>query len=83
LGDLRTREENIEIDHQGTVSELETRQGTGIFLYSTLSRSAMMPNQPPTQQAQCSFPWDEADHSFPSKDLKNGGAITPLPNTSL
>jgi hypothetical protein len=56
-----------------------------IFLFSTASRLALGPTPPPV-------PWllvkkwqgCEADHLSPSNaEFKNGGAISPLPNTSL
>jgi hypothetical protein len=52
----------------------------GIFLYSTESRPALGPAQPPIQWVPgVKLPGHEADHS-PSASSENGGAITSLPN---
>jgi hypothetical protein len=60
-----------------------------IFLFSTASRAALGPNQPPIQRilvalsAEVKRPGREADHSLPSSaEVKKGGAIPPLPNMS-
>jgi hypothetical protein len=61
-----------------------------IFLFSTASRQALGPNQPSIQWVPGSSSLGvkrqgrEADHLSPSSDeIKNGGAIPPLPHTSL
>jgi hypothetical protein len=60
-----------------------------IFLFSTTSRPALRPTQPPIQWvprpicAEVKRPGREADHSPPSNgEVKNGGATPPLPHTS-
>jgi hypothetical protein len=59
------------------------------FLYSAASRSTLEPTQPHIQWAlgtifpRVKLPEREADHSPPSSaEVKNSGAITPLPHTS-
>jgi hypothetical protein len=94
--DLRTAERNLikfSIDIMplgygldGRVSNL----GRGkIYLFSTSSRSALGPTQPPIQWVPGAIspgvkrPGREADHSFTSgAEIKNDGAIPPLPHTS-
>jgi hypothetical protein len=50
----------------------DSRQGLGIFLFTTASRTALRPTQPPIQWVPGSLslglkrPWREADHSPPS-----------------
>jgi hypothetical protein len=64
----------------------DSRQGQNIFLFSTATRPALEPTQPPircvlaavspgvTRQGR------EADHSPPSNaEVKNGGATPPFP----
>jgi hypothetical protein len=65
----------------------DSRQGLEIFFYSTGSRSALGPTQPPIQWVLSSsspglnWPGHEADRSSLSNaKVKNGGAIPPLPN---
>jgi hypothetical protein len=67
----------------------DSRQGQEIFLFSTASRSALRPTQPPMQWVLVAFfpagktPGAVADHSLPSSaKVKNGGAIPPFPHTS-
>jgi hypothetical protein len=69
--------------------EFYSRQGQAIFLYSTASGPALGLTQPPTQWVPEALSpgvrWQllEADHSPPSgAEVKNGGAINPLPHTS-
>jgi hypothetical protein len=69
--------------------QLDSRQGYGIFLYSTSSRPALGSTQPPIQwtlgalSPGLKLPVREADHSAPSSaEVKNGGAIHLLPDTS-
>jgi hypothetical protein len=67
----------------------DSRQGQEIFLHFTISRPALGPTQPPIQWEPGAFspgvqwPRREADHSpSSSAEVKNGGAIPPLPGTS-
>jgi hypothetical protein len=60
-----------------------------MFLFSTASRPALGPTQPPIQWYRGLFPRGlkrqglEADHSPPSSaEVKKGGAIPPLPHMS-
>jgi hypothetical protein len=60
-----------------------------IFLYSIASRPVLGPTQPPIQgvpetiSLEVKLPGSEFDHSSPSNtEVKNGGAIPPLPYTS-
>jgi hypothetical protein len=64
----------------------ETWQGLGIFLFTTASRQALGPTQPPIQQVTGDLslgvkqPAREADHSPPSMPRSRmRGAISPLP----
>jgi hypothetical protein len=54
-----------------------------IFLFSTASRHALGPTEPPIQWLP-GVKWSEreADHSPSSDEVKNGGAIPPLPHVS-
>jgi hypothetical protein len=62
--------------------------GRSSILYSTESRPALGPTQPPNQWVPAPLspgvkrPGREADHSPPSSDVKNGGALPPLLHTS-
>jgi hypothetical protein len=65
-------------------------KGKEIFLYFTASRPILRPTQPPVQPVPGAHspgvkqPGHEADHSPPfSAEVKNGGAIPPLHDTSL
>jgi hypothetical protein len=69
-------------------SEFHRRQRKELFLYSTESRPALKPTQPPIKwvpgaiSSGAKQPGSETDHSLPSSaDVKNGGAILPLPHT--
>jgi hypothetical protein len=60
-----------------------------VFLISIASRPALESTQPPIQwvpeSLSSKLKWlgREADHSPPSSsDVRNGGAVTPLPNMS-
>jgi hypothetical protein len=66
----------------------DSRQGQDISLNSTESRPALGPTQPPIQWVRGALspmvkrPGREADQSPPSTaEVKNGGAISPLPHT--
>jgi hypothetical protein len=66
-----------------------TGRGKEIFIYSTGSRPALGPTHPPIQwvprvlSSGIKLPGRETDHSPPSSaDVKNGGAIPPLPHMS-
>jgi hypothetical protein len=66
----------------------DSRQAHEIFLLSTASRPTLGPTQPPIKGVSEAFylgvkrPGGEADHSpTSSAEVKNGGAIPPLPNT--
>jgi hypothetical protein len=66
------------------------RQGREILLYSSASRPALGPTQPPIQRVPgvlspvVKRPGYEANHSPPSSaELKNGGAIFSLPHMFL
>jgi hypothetical protein len=70
-------------------SLLYSRHGQEGFLFSTASRPALGPTQPPIQWVPGTlspggkWPGHEADHSPPSfAEVKNGGAIPPLPHMS-
>jgi hypothetical protein len=60
------------------------------FFFSTASRLALVPTKPPIQLVLGPLPLElkqqrrEGDHSpLSSAEVRNGGAITPLPNTSF
>jgi hypothetical protein len=64
-------------------------KGQEIYVYSTASRPTPRPTQPPIQGVHGAFslrvkrPGCEADHSrtrITSAEVKNGGAIPPLPH---
>jgi hypothetical protein len=70
-------------------SRLDYLSDKGIFLFSTTSRPALEPTQPPSQQVpraasqEIKWPGREADHSPPSSaEVKNVGAVPPLPHMS-
>jgi hypothetical protein len=59
------------------------------FLFSTASTTTMGPTQPPIQwvlrapSPEVKGAGHEADHPLPSSaEIKNGGAVPPLPHTS-
>jgi hypothetical protein len=67
----------------------DSRRGMGIFLFTTVSKTALGPTQPPIQWVPAVLslgvkrPGREADHSPPSSaEARMRGAIPPLPNTS-
>jgi hypothetical protein len=64
----------------------DSRRGLGIFLFSTASRTALGPTQPPIQWVPWVLflgvkrPGREADHSPPSSaEVKMCGCMPPLP----
>jgi hypothetical protein len=66
----------------------EFRQGLGIFLFTTASRMALGPTQPPIQwvpgalSLEVKRPGREADHSPPSStEVKNAWSCTFTPHT--
>jgi hypothetical protein len=70
------------------VLRFDSRRGLGIFLFTTASRTALEPTQPPIQWVPGALslgvkrPGREADHSPPSSaEVKEYGDIPPLPNT--
>jgi hypothetical protein len=70
------------------IGGFESQQRLGIFLFTTVSRPALEPTQPPIQWVPgalslgVKLPEREADHSHPhSAEIKMRGAIPPLPNT--
>jgi hypothetical protein len=71
-----------ELDGRGSIPG----RGKRLFFYCTASRPALRPTQPPIQFVPEALspgvkgPGREADHSPPtSAEIKNGGAIPPLP----
>jgi hypothetical protein len=70
--------------------EFETRQGLGIFIFTTASRPALEPTQPPIQwlpealSLMVKRPDREADHSPPSStEVKNEWSYTFIPPIRL
>jgi hypothetical protein len=68
------------------VLEFDSRRGLGIFLFTTVSRPALGPTQPPIQWVQGALslgvkrPVREADHSPPSSaEVKNAWSYTSTP----
>jgi hypothetical protein len=64
-------------------------EGAREFIFSIASRQAVGPTQPPVQRVPAALflgikrQGHEADHSPPfSAEVKNGGAVLPLPHTS-
>jgi hypothetical protein len=64
----------------------DSRRGLGIFLFTTASRTALGPIQPPIQwipgalSLGIKWPWREADHSPPSSaEVKNAWSCTSNP----
>jgi hypothetical protein len=64
-----------------------SRQGLGIFLFTTASRTALGPTQPPIQLVPgalslgIKWPGREADHSPPSSgEVKNAWSCTSTPS---
>jgi hypothetical protein len=66
----------------------DSRQGLGIFSFTTVSRTALGPIQPPIQWVTgvlslgIKRPEREADHSPSNAEVKNCGSIPPFPNKS-
>jgi hypothetical protein len=76
----------IRLDDRG----FENQQGLGIFLFTTESRPALEPTEPPIQWLPGALslvvkrPGREADHSPPSSvELKNAWGYTSTPPISL
>jgi hypothetical protein len=70
---------------RATGSGFDSRQGNEIFVYSTASRPALGPTQPPIQWVPgnrlvgVKWPERESNHSPPSTaEVKNGGAVPSL-----
>jgi hypothetical protein len=68
----------------------ESRQGLGIFRFTTASRPALEPTQPPIQLVQGALslgvkrPGREVDHSPPSSaEVKNAWSYTSTPSIYL
>jgi hypothetical protein len=85
---VRTRLQSIALGNGLDDRGFESRQGLGIFLFTTASRPALGLTQPPIQWVPGALslgvkrPGHEADDSFPSSaEVKMRGAIRPLPNT--
>jgi hypothetical protein len=77
---------SIETRLQAGRPVVDFRRGQDILLFSTAFTPPLVPTQPPFQWAPGSLspgvkrPGREADHSSPSStELKNGGAVPPLP----
>jgi hypothetical protein len=67
----------------------DSRRGLGIFLYTTASRTVLVPAQPPMEWVLGALslglkrPGREADYSPPSSaEVKNAWSYTSTPNTS-
>jgi hypothetical protein len=65
---------------------LDDRQGLGIFLFTTASRTALGPTQPPIQRVRGALslgvkrPERESDHSPPSNaEVRNAWSYTSIP----
>jgi hypothetical protein len=76
----------LRVDNRGFGS----RQGLGIFLFTTASRPALRPTQPPIQwipgalSLRVKRPGREADHSPPSSvEFMNSGSCTCTPPVRL
>jgi hypothetical protein len=68
----------------------DSRRGLGIFLFTTVSRTALGPTQPPVQWIPAALslgvkqPGREADHSPPSSaEVKNECSYTSTPSIRL
>jgi hypothetical protein len=74
------------LDDQGT--RVRFPAGLGTFLFTTVSRTALGPTQPPIQWVPGALsvgikrPGREADHSPPSIAVKNPWSYTSTPSTS-
>jgi hypothetical protein len=68
----------------------DSRWGLGIFFFTSASRTALRPIQPPNQQVSGALslgvkrPWREAGHSpLPSAEVKNEWSYTYTPPIRL
>jgi hypothetical protein len=67
----------------------DSRRGLGFFLFSTASRTALGPTQPPIQWVPGALslgvkrPGRKADHSPPSAEVKNAWSYTSTPPIRL
>jgi hypothetical protein len=85
-GELNGIAQEYGLDDRG----FESRQGLGVFLFTTLSRPAPGPTQPPIQWWPVALslgvkrPGREADHSLPSSaEVKNAWSYTSVPPLHL
>jgi hypothetical protein len=80
----------IALGYELDVRGFKSRQGLGIFFFTTASRSIMGPTQPPTQGVPGALslgvkrPGREAGHSFPSNaEVKNAWSYISPPQYAL
>jgi hypothetical protein len=80
----------IALDYEPDDREFETREGLGIFLFTTVSRPVLGSTQPPIQWVLGALslgakrPGREADHTPPSSaEVKNAWSYTSTPPIRL